>query len=269
MGIFKYLRKVWRNEADVYGYENRTLHEAGSFLITFFVCIGLLAFQPLRAFLKWMAYFSIASVAIFMLCAFLANMRELAKSFRYAKKLEKLGSSVEEEEMARRNLCAMEGDDGLPSEKDRRIIFFVDYGALNYYAMPLYNCFLEHKFRAECMHLPENAEIYTATHELEKLHKAEMNCKSIFSPYIGYTNFIRASIKTLEKYEEEKHVDVIPFDDEKEHSMDDGKAVIAAALRVHRKTKSPVLLLSTCEEWSDLASKNGILFVNPQKLGKK
>lgn len=118
MGIFKYLRKVWRNEADVYAHENRTLHEAGSFFITFLVCIVLLAFQPLRVFLKWITYFSVGSAAIFMLCAFFASLRELRKSFRYAKKLEKLGSSVEEEEMARRDLCKVEGDDGLLPEKD-------------------------------------------------------------------------------------------------------------------------------------------------------
>ena len=269
MGIFKYLRKVFKNEADVYAHENRILHEAGSFFITFAVCVGLLAFHPLRVFLKWITYFSVGSAAVFMLCGFINSLIELRKSFRYAKKLEKLGSSVEEEELARRELCRMEGDDGLPSEKDRRIVFFVDYGAMNYYAMPLYKCFLEHEFKTECMHLPENAEIYTASCELEKLQKAEKNCKSIFSPYIGYSNFIRSNIKTLDKYEEEKPVDVVPFDMEEEQAMKEGKAVIAAALRVHRETKAPVLLLSTCEEWSDLASKNGLLFVNPQMLGKK
>ena len=59
------------------------------------------------------------------------------------------------------------------------------------------------------------------------------------------------------------------FDEEKEQVMEDGKAVIAAALRVHRNTRVPVILLSTCEELSDLAYKNGLLFVNPQMLGKK
>lgn len=269
MGIFKYLRKVWQNKENVFERENRTLREAASFLITFFVCTGLLVFAPLRAVLKWVTYFSIGSCAIFMLCVFINSLREIWKSFRYAKKLEKLGSSIEEEEMARRDLCEMEGDDGLPPEKYRRIVFFVDYGAMKYYAIPLYDCFLQESFKSESMYLPENAEIYTATSELEKLLHAEKNYKSIFSPYIGYTNFIRTNIKTLDKYEEEEPVRVIPFDEEEEQVIKDGKEVIAAALRVHRATKSPVILLSTREEWNNLASKNGLLFVNPQKLGKK
>ena len=118
MRIFKYLYKVWRNDDDVYEKENRTLREAGSFLITFFVCVGLLAISPLRAFLKWVTYFSIGICAVFMLCAFISNLNEIRKSFRYAQKLEKLGTSVEEEEMARRALCKREGDDGLPSARD-------------------------------------------------------------------------------------------------------------------------------------------------------
>lgn len=269
MGIFKYLRKVWQNKHNVYENENRTLREAGSFLITFLMCLGLLVFQPLRIFLKWLAYFSVGSGAVFMMCVFLNSLKEIWKSYRYAKKLEKLGTSVEEEEMARRSLCNMEGDDGLPSEKDRRIIFFVDYGAMNYYALPLYDCFLNHNFKSECMNLPANAEIYTSTQELEKLHEAEKSYKRIFSPYIGYTNFIRSNFKVLDEYYEKKPVEVIPFDEKIDSNMEDGKATIAAALRVHRNTKAPVVLLSTCEEWSDLASKNGLLFVNPQNLGKR
>ena len=118
MGFFKYLRKVCRNCDEVYEYENRTLKEAGSFLITFLVCVGFLIIPPLRTIFKWIAYFSVGTCAFFMLCVFFSSLREIWKSFRYAKKLEKLGTSVEKEEMARRALCEIEGDDGLaPSQE--------------------------------------------------------------------------------------------------------------------------------------------------------
>ena len=115
MGFFKYLRKVLENKADVYRYENQVIREAGSTLFVFLICMVLLVFQPFRVFLKWIAYFSIGFCAIFMLCLFCGSWREIRKSFRYAKRLEKLGTSVEEEEMARRNLCEREGDDGFSS----------------------------------------------------------------------------------------------------------------------------------------------------------
>ena len=118
MGIFKYLCKVFRNKDNVYEREKRTLKEAGSFMLTFIVCIGLLAFPLLRKFLKWLAYFSVGSFAIFMFCGFVGSLFEIIKAFRYAKKLEKIGTSVEEEEMARRALCEIEGDDGLPSKEN-------------------------------------------------------------------------------------------------------------------------------------------------------
>lgn len=118
MGIFKYLRKVLQNKDDVYEHENRILREAGSFLITLFVCVGILVIPPLRTLFKWIAYFSVGSCAFFLFCVFINSLREIWKSFRYAKKLEKLGSSVEEEEMARRALCEMEGDDGLVASQE-------------------------------------------------------------------------------------------------------------------------------------------------------
>lgn len=117
MGIFKYLCKVLKNKNDVYEYEKRILKEAVGLLITFLACLSLLVFPPLRVVLKWMAYFSVGCCAIFILCVFVNSLKSIGKSFRYAKKLEKLGTSVEEEAMAISALCNMEGDDGLPSEE--------------------------------------------------------------------------------------------------------------------------------------------------------
>lgn len=119
--FFSYLKKVWKNQDAVYSKENELLKNS---MVSFCISIAFIAFLvfPIgRLILKYSTLIFIAILAIMAFGSFVSDIHYLRKAYKYSRKLEKLGSSVEEEEMARKTLCELEGDDGLSPVKHEAI----------------------------------------------------------------------------------------------------------------------------------------------------
>lgn len=119
--IFNYLKKVWKNQDDVYNRENELLKNSMVSLSISIAFIAFLIFPIGRIILKYSTLVFIALLAIMAFGSFVSDLHFLRNAYKYSRKLEKLGSSIEEEEMARKTLCELEGDDGLNPVKHEAI----------------------------------------------------------------------------------------------------------------------------------------------------
>ena len=194
-GFFGFLRKVIKENSEYYHKEYELVQESVLYIVMGIFSLLLLVTPWGRWLVKWIAYISMGFMVIAAIALICGNHRVLKSSYKYDKKLEKLGTTREQEEKNREELCEMEGDDALQPHK--KFVYFADASALAHYADALYGCFLAQTFKPKYMQLPDDAEVYTTQLELNKLRKLEFEKTAENAPYEGYSSFIRANIHVL------------------------------------------------------------------------
>lgn len=248
-GMLKFLRKVMKNEEGLYDKEKNIVSENMVFTVMMLILCVMLITPWGRWIIKWIAYISAGFMVLATIAVLYNNHRTLKNACKHAQKLEKMGTSYEEMEKARRKLCEMEGDDGFEPASThfcRRVVYFADHGALNHYADALYGCYLAQSFQPKYMKLPENAVVYTTGQELKKLCKLESEAVDKTAPYLGYTSFIRASCKVVEPY-----------------SQSNDENLVATILKIQKDENVSVVLLSTNESLKEIAELHNVSVINP------
>lgn len=245
-GMLEFLRKVSKDKSGLYHAESDLIMENKIFIGISLFSLLFLVTPWGRWLLKWIAYISFGILILATLALVHNNYQTLKKSFNYDKKLEKLGTSREEEEEKRKQLCEMEGDDALPPQK--KFVYFADAGALTHYANALYGCFLAQTFKAKYMQLPEDAVLYTTQTELNKLRKLEVEATDKDAPYTGYANFIRANFHVLKPVENSSEQEIINT---------------ALKLQLDLDPNVFVTIVSTNEALGSLVSEYELEFINP------
>ena len=249
-GMFEFLRKVKKNEEGIYTKEKDLVMENRVFVALMLAMCVLLVTPWGRWIIKWVAYIGAGFLALATLVVIWNNHKAIRTTYKHAKKLEKLGTSYEEEERARRWLCKVEGDDGFPPMSEhlnrKKVVYFADFGALNHYADALYGCYLAQTFQPKYMKLPDDAVVYTTKNELNKLCKLEAEALDRSAPYLGYTGFIRANCKVVDNYNQSSE-----------------ENLIATILKIQDDENVSVVVLSTSEGVNELATKHNLQVINP------
>ena len=248
-GMREFLRRAMKNENGVYDKERYLIMENRVFIVMLLAQCVLLITPWGRWIIKWIAYIMTGFVILASMAAVYNNYQALKKSYKYSKKLEKMGMSYEDEERARRWLCEQEGDDGFEAKFPfgRKVVYFVDHSAWNHFADALYGCYLAQTFQPKYLKLPENAVVYTTRQELEKLHKMEAAAVDKTAPYLGYTSFIRANCKVVEA-----------------HAPTDAESLITTILMLQKKENVSAVLISTDDELKEYAAKHNVFVINPK-----
>ena len=249
-GMFDFLRKVRKNEDGIYDKEKNLVQENRVFVVMMLaMCVMLLTTWG-RWIIKWVAYIGSGLVVLSTIVVIWNNHKALKNTYKQAKKLEKLGTSYEEEERTRRWLCKTEGDDGFPPMSEhlnpKKTVYFADVGALKHYADALYGCYLAQSFQPKYMKLPDDAVVYTTRHELNKLCKLEAEAVDKSAPYLGYTGFIRANCKVVDPYN--------PSNEEN---------LITTILKIQNEENVSVVLLSTSDKVKEMAEEHNLSVINP------
>ncbi len=249
-GMFEFLRKVKKDEEGVYESEKNLVMENKIFVITMLGMAVLLLTPWGRWIIKWVAYIGSGFMILATLAVIINNHKALKQSYKYSQKLEKMGTSREEEEKARRWLCEVEGDDGFPPMSEhlnpKKVVYFADVSALNHYADALYGCYLAQTFQPRYMKLPDDAVVYTTRHELNKLCKLEAEAVDKTAPYLGYTGFIRANCRVVDPYN--------PSNEEN---------LITTILKIQDEENVSVVLLSTSDKVKEMAEGHNLSVINP------
>ena len=249
-GMFEFMRKVKKDKEGVYESEKNLVMENRIFIAMLVLMVIMLVTPWGRWIIKWVAYIGTGIMMVGVLAVIINNWKDLKKSCRYSQKLEKLGTSREAEEKARRWICKVEGDDGFPPMSEylnpKKVVYLADVTALSHYADALYGCYLAQSFQPKYMKLPDDAVVYTTNQELNKLCKLEAEAVDKTAPYFGYTGFIRANCKVVDNYN--------PSNEEN---------LITTILKIQDEENVSVVLLSTSEKVKEMATENNLSVINP------
>lgn len=266
MNLWKYIKKVWKNENHVYDQVSSTLHELGWFLATLIASVLLLAIPAGRVVLKWIAYLTVGSIGMIVCLMTVSDIVYLTKNYRKHRRMQESGFSEEEAEEARIRLCKMEGDDGLSPEDFadacRKTVYFMDCSAMSSYANSLYGCFLAQRFDPRYMKLENDAIFYTTQKELDKLQEAETSQNIPGAPYPGYTSFIRVYVRLVPEVPREQLIC------ERENGLADTPTTddemnVAFALYLQNAENVGVIMVSESEEVHELAEYNRMMSKKP------